>query len=492
MEKKLTQLFKEVEALELYLKKSVKDKLHLIDSVKEVHKPSSANLVQYTALRAKDINTLQQKLHESGLSSLSSSESHIMHQVQAILKRLGKQYSKKELSGCDYKTAAKILSRNSDKLFGRKNSRLPHIMVTFDKEIGSDINFIEQLLQKGMNVARINCARDNEEAWTMIINNLNKASEKTGIKCKIYMDLAGPKIRTIILGKGRKKNKIKIEEGQIFYLAEAKADHNKKEIVIGCTRDGIINHLKEGHHVMFDDGELEAVVKKVKEDTATLELIRNSRGSKKLNGDRGVNFPDTELELRTLSSFDKKCVSFICENADMIGFSYVKSPAELAALQALVKREKKRAAIIIKIENTEAVDNIPVLILQGMQEEVFGILIARGDLAVEAGFERLSEIQDEILWFAEAAHVPAIWATEVLDNLHKNGIATRAEMTDAAHASMAECVMLNKGDYTLETLETLKDVLTRNLRHRNKKRFNMPVLKIAAKLMRKKDWGIQQ
>ena len=98
---------------------------------------------------------------------------------------------------------------------------------------------------------------------------------------------------------------------------------------------------------------------------------------------------------------------------------------------------------------------------------------------MEIGFARMSEIQDEILWFCEAAHVPVIWATQVLENLHKTGIATRAEMTDAAHAVAAECVMINKGDYTEKVLKTLKDVLHRTRDHRFKKRYYLRPLNIA-------------
>lgn len=492
MKKELAQLYKSVEKLERHLIKSTDERKELIEAVSDVHQQSAKNLVEYTALRATDFNDLQEKLHDWGLSSLSSSESHIMQQLQAVLQRLGKTYTKKELSILNNETAANILKQKSEKLFGAKTDDLPHIMVTFDHKIGSDAKFIAQLLKKGMNIARINCARDNEVAWSEIIKNIKTASAHTGIGCKIYMDLPGPKIRTVILGRGNKKDKVKIEEGSIFYLVEDETKFNKKDIVIGCTRKGIIQNLKSGQRVMFDDGEIEAVVKSIKNRTATLELVRNSKDNLKLRADRGINFPDTELDLEILSDFDKKCISFICQHAHLIGFSYVRNPSDLTMLQSLIAEEEKQAAIIIKIENTEAINNMPALILQGMQREHFGILVARGDLAVEVGFERLSEIQDEILWFAEAAHIPAIWATEVLDTLHKTGVATRAEMTDAAHASMAECVMLNKGDYTLEAIKTLKDVLSRNLRHRNKKRFNMPVLKIAERIMEKKDWGIDQ
>ena len=105
-----------------------------------------------------------------------------------------------------------------------------------------------------------------------------------------------------------------------------------------------------------------------------------------------------------------------------------------------------------------------------MKEEVFGVMIARGDLAVEIGFERLSEIE-EILWISEAAHVPVIWATQVLETLNKSGIATRSEITDASYASQTECVMLNKGDYIMNVIKTLRDILVRSGGHHVKKRY---------------------
>ena len=108
-------------------------------------------------------------------------------------------------------------------------------------------------------------------------------------------------------------------------------------------------------------------------------------------------------------------------------------------------------------------------------------MIARGDLAVEIGFERLSEIQEEILWICEAAHTPVIWATQVLENLNKQGVATRSEATDAAHAALAECVMINKGSHTLEVLKSLLDILNRSRQHNYKQRHIFRELGIAKK-----------
>lgn len=139
----------------------------------------------------------------------------------------------------------------------------------------------------------------------------------------------------------------------------------------------------------------------------------------------------------------------------------------------------KKPHIILKIETPQAVNNFLSLLIQGMQNEVFGVMIARRDLAVEIGFERMSEIQEEILWFCEAAHVPVIWATQVLETLNKSGIATRAEVTDASYAAMAECVMINKGDYVIDVIKTLRDILQRSGTHHAKKRYIFRPMQIA-------------
>ena len=123
--------------------------------------------------------------------------------------------------------------------------------------------------------------------------------------------------------------------------------------------------------------------------------------------------------------------------------------------------------------------DLPAILLEAMRQPLFGVMIARGDLAVEIGFERLSEIQEEILWLAEAAHAPVIWATQVLETLNKSGIATRAEITDASFAVRAECVLLNKGQHILEVIDTLSYILARSGGHHEKKRYRMRPMSIA-------------
>jgi pyruvate kinase len=104
-------------------------------------------------------------------------------------------------------------------------------------------------------------------------------------------------------------------------------------------------------------------------------------------------------------------------------------------------------------------------------------MIARGDLAVELGWERLAEYQQRILWFCEAAHVPVVWATQVLESMMRSGVPSRAELTDAAESERAECVMLNKGPYAVEAVELLDAILTRMQPHVDKKRDLLPLLR---------------
>jgi pyruvate kinase len=394
---------------------------------------------------------------------------------------LGQSYPVDELEACTFSFSMDSLEKKSNFLFGVKpEPEIPSIMVTFDSGFASNYALIKSLLQNGMNVARINCAHDDEATWSKMINKLKKASRNSGIPCKIYMDLAGPKIRTKILGKGNKKGKVKIKEGQLIWLAESMVGFDKDEIVLSPNEKGILTMLKVGQRVYIDDGIFRAVVEKIKKNAVGIRITRDSSKSGSIKSEKGINFPDSEIDIPSLTSYDRACLPFICANADLVGFSFVRNPKDMAELRTLLHETSEQTpAIILKIETPDAVKNLPMLLMEGMKMKGFGVMIARGDLAVEIGFERLGEIQEEILWICEAAHVPVIWATQVLENLNKSGMASRSEITDAGHAAHADCVMLNKGDYTIEVIETLKDVLHRSATHRKKKRFTFRKLKIA-------------
>jgi pyruvate kinase len=129
---------------------------------------------------------------------------------------------------------------------------------------------------------------------------------------------------------------------------------------------------------------------------------------------------------------------------------------------------------VLKIETRAGFRALPRLLLSALRSPPLGVMVARGDLGVEVGFERLAEVQEEILWLAEAAHVPVIWATQVLDTLARKGLPSRAEVTDAAMAGRAECVMLNKGPHVASAVRFLDNVLRRMSGHQAKK---TPVLR---------------
>ena len=138
---------------------------------------------------------------------------------------------------------------------------------------------------------------------------------------------------------------------------------------------------------------------------------------------------------------------------------------------------QKKASI--KIETRKGFKNLPRLLLTAMRSFPIAIMIARGDLAVEAGWERLAELQEEILWLCEAAQIPVIWATQVLEHTAKKGQPSRAEISDAALSQRADCVMLNKGPHILAAIRMLDNILRRMQGHQYKKTPQMRKLRFS-------------
>ena len=177
---------------------------------------------------------------------------------------------------------------------------------------------------------------------------------------------------------------------------------------------------------------------------------------------------------------DREDLEFATQNGDMVSLSFVRRPEDVAELIAELDRlEATKTGIILKIENRRAVEDLPRILLTAMGRPMTAVMVARGDLGVEIGFERMAEIQEQILWICEAAHVPVIWATQVLESLVKRGLPSRAEVTDAAMSGRAECVMLNKGPHILLALDFLCDVLARMEGHQTKKSALMRKLSVA-------------
>jgi len=462
------------------------------DLLSELHinfKQSGYNLIHYLLLRSKEIREAQEYLHHIGLSALTNSESHTLVQLKNVLSWLDPNFNIQVDTGCDFETASKLRLVHAEQLLGVFPIQdRPHIMVTFSSELMQDRMLVEEMLNEGMSVARINCAHDNPEVWLNMIQVLKKAVAKTGRGCKVYMDLAGPKIRIRSIAARKKSQQVElgVEEGDELNLEftndpTPKISRKKLDVLFVEPKE-ILAQVKPGEHIYFDDGKFEAKVMSASSEGVRVKIIRISTKKPFLKPEKGINLPDSDLTIPPLTEEDKSNIPFICEHADMIGYSFVNSPEDVELLRSEIKKYaggKQLPAIILKIERLSAVQNLPALLINGMKDEALGVMIARGDLAVEIGFERLSEIQEEILWICEAAHVPVIWATQVLETLNKTGYATRSEITDAAMGVRAECVMLNKGRYILKTIKTLDDILTRQLGHVNKKRYIMRPLGIA-------------
>lgn len=473
-------LIRELERLDVAMLKGESDFSRYVDQVHPSNKKNAINLLHYLALRCSDIRELQDHLHSFGLSSLASSESHIRGQLLAILERLGRRIKIPPTVFTYHSSKLSLRNKAAGLLGKRENDAIPFIMVTLDTALADDYAAVKGLVQSGMNVARINCAHDNESVWFRMIQNVKRASKITGLSCRIYMDLAGPKIRTVLRG----TKKMKLSEGDSVFLCDSESPDVHNPHTVGCTIPGIGEQLQAGETVLFDDGLIEARVEQVEKKIARLQILRISSKKPYIKDEKGINFPDSNLLFPALTDYDRSCLSFMVKHADIIGYSFVRSSKDINELREAMKKNKP-ISIVIKIETPEAVKNLPSLLLSGMADEFTGIMIARGDLAVEIGFERMSEIQEQILWICEAAHVPVIWATQVLENLNKSGIATRSEITDAAHAAHADCVMINKGAHTIKVIETLKDILHRSGGHHVKKRFTFRPLSIATRFMNK-------
>ena len=451
----------------------------LLSGIPDQNRDSAINFLQYLVLRKHDIRELQHQLHVYGLSSLASCENHTHRQIQVTLERLG--VKPLHPASCTMDAGLQKMETRSNRLFGSPREAWPSsVMVTMDASFLQHKNQIESLLIHGMGVARINCAHDSESVWLKMIEKIKEASKKTGLPCQIHLDLAGPKIRTVLLKKGKENGKAEIKKGGKIWLSDVGKGFSSKDIVVNPNEPGVVQALKVGERVFFDDGLILARVDKVTDRGVALMVERISSKKPLLKAEKGINFPDSDLAVPSLTPFDLACLPFASAYADTIGFSFVRRPEDLARLRAeLSNHASVIPPIILKIETQEAVVRLPELLLEGMKEPDFGVMIARGDLAVEIGFERLVEIQEEISWLCEAAHVPVIWATQVLENLHKSGIASRAEITDAGRAAMAECIMINKGDHTLQVLKTLQDIAKRSRALKVKNRLTFRPLKIA-------------
>lgn len=459
---------------------------------REDYKESALNFAYYLALRRRDIRSLQEALVPYGLSSLGRLESRTIYNIDAVIKTLAillnKDYPEeiKNLNTDSYLDGDILLQEKNIKIFGSKPSnRYSSIMVTLPTEAAEKYSLVRDLIAAGMNAARINCSHDNQKFWSKMIKNIRKAEKELGKECKISMDIAGPKTRIDAIYTIKMKPSVQVGEKLFLTGKKELKSYYDYDIVLRCGTVEILDLLKTEDPVLIDDGMIETKVAEVKEEGVVLEVVKLMSGKKgKIRAEKGLNFPKTNQSLPILTEKDLEDLEFVLKNADIIGLSFVRTPEDIDVfhkemVRVLGEEEARGKVIMAKIETVDGVNNLPEIIVKGASRNLFCVMIARGDLAVEAGYLRLSELQEEILWICEAAHIPVVWATEILRNMAKTGIPTRAEITDAAMGGRADCMMLNKGEYIVDTVKALDDILVRMKSHQYKKTHQLRALSIA-------------
>jgi len=231
---------------------------------------------------------------------------------------------------------------------------------------------------------------------------------------------------------------------------------------IACQQPDVFEFLSPGETVSLNDGKISGLILKASEDQLEVEITKAKPTGSRLRGQRGINFPQSDIQLPGLTSIDKANLEFIARFADAVNLSFIRKPADVELLLAeLDKLSADDLGLVIKVETKKGFKNLPKVMLAAMRRYPVAVMIARGDLAVECGWERLAELQEEILWVCEAARVPVMWATQVLEQEAKKGLPSRAEITDAAQSQRADCVMLNKGPHILAAIRTLDSILRR-------------------------------
>ena len=559
-----------------------------IDAVDADYRASARNLAHYWAIRGVDLRDLQQRLAAFGLSSLGRSEPHVEATLRLVRSAVAAMI---EDSWCPPPPCAvgaeesrAVLDRRTVELLGPAPAgRSTRIMVTLPSEAADDPALVYRLVERGMNVARINCAHDDPEAWRAMAQHVRAAAEQTSRSCLIAMDLAGPKLRTgpiqpgprvvklrphrddlghvvaparawltsqsspapppetgmvtlpvpaewlarrtntdvlafydtrgakrTLLTSQREVGGIVVNTDKTAYVASGTVlrvygtddpaevgplpQHEQSLVLrpgdtlrltrdcspvspepagtpsIGCTLAAVFGHARVGEKVFFDDGRIGGDVVAVDPDAVEVRIGRAAPEGAKLRAAKGINLPDTALPVPALTDKDIDDLRTVAEIADVVQMSFVQHPSDVARLHdELGRLGGDGVGVVLKIETRRAFERLPQLLLTAMRRRGVGVMIARGDLAVEVGYQRLAEVQEETLWLCEAAHLPVIWATQVLEQMSKSGLPSRAEISDAAMGERAECVMLNKGPHIDDAVVVLDDILTRMADHHYKK-----------------------
>lgn len=271
-----------------------------------------------------------------------------------------------------------------------------------------------------------------------------------------------------------------VSVGDSLLLNASGESADPEQRVLAFPEPGLLGQVRAGARVILDDGKVVAVVETAGPDGLLCRVTQALKPRARLRSGKGIAFPDSQLSLRELGPQDEVALEFALRHADGVGVSFVSIPRDVARIGDRLKTAGRAGfGMILKLETRGAIRHLASILFEALRYDSVGLMIARGDLAVELSFEKLAEMQEEILWFGEACHLPVIWATQVLDSVTHTGLATRAEVTDAAMSMRAECVMLNKGPHIGTAVRMLADIIRKMEAHQYKKRSLYRPLSVA-------------
>lgn len=440
---------------------------------------SAANLAAYLAIRHHDLRGLQQALMVLGLSSLGRLESRVMATLEALRATLAALAGEGPAPVGDeagFFAGERCLAARAQALFDNPAAdRQVALMVTCPAQAARGDRFMDDLAVRGVEALRINCAHDDPEEWAGMIASARAAEAAASHRFRVFMDLAGPKIRTGEV-RAHREAKSLFPGDRVAMVPPGQLDRPMPADIafsFECTLPEAFAAARAGQRMFVDDGRIALRIDAVAGGSVLASVVRCKEEGAKLKPQKGINLPDTPLDVPALTAKDHEDLAFVAAHADGIEFSFVQTPDDVSALQDALAGVRpgdwNKLTLILKIETARALRNLPDIIVRAGARQNVAVMIARGDLAIEIGYARLAEMQEELLWIAEAAQVPVIWATQVLEHLVKKGLPHRGELTDAAMAARAECVMLNKGPYLFEAIDALTPLLGRMGGHVHKK-----------------------
>ena len=326
-----------------------------------------------------------------------------------------------------------------------------------------EVDFIRQLYNAGVNVIRMNTAHASEDGIKNIIRNVREVSRHIGI----LIDTKGPEVRTTGC-----EAPIEYKTGDVVKLF-GRPEMDSTHDIVNLSYENFAADVQEGDHVLFDDGALDMQVIGINGPAVIAQVTNDGV----LGAHKSVNVPGRHIALPALTAKDRKNIMLaIDQDIDFIAHSFVRSAADVRAVQAILDAFNSDIKIISKIENQEGVDNIDEII-----DASYGIMIARGDLGIEVPIEQIPGIQRQIIRKCVQKKKPVIVATQMLHTMINNPRPTRAEVTDIANAiySSADALMLSgetaSGKYPVEAVRTMAAIAEQAERDRANNHIDIPL-----------------